>query len=141
MKLGKKYMQLISNMANENYTPISFGQEAELMIGTCYEDIAKNHVYFTLGEGLLSGSHYGLRSSMLVFMELVMRRHCEVEKNLQDIILTSLSVDSISTPTSNFIRGQSGIVHQTKDAFFMKALLHSKESLVMSGTAVWSFCS
>lgn len=141
MKTGKKNMHLSSEIASDNYTRISFGEEAELMIGACYEERANNEVFFTLGEGLLAGTHDGLKSSMVVFMELVMRRHCQVEKNYQKIILKSLTVDQISTPSSNFIRGRSGIVHQTNDAFFMKTLLHCQENLVMSGTAVWSFNS
>lgn len=124
---------------DENYTRISFGSETEVMIGACYEGASHNDIFFSLGEGLLAETHDGVRASMVVFMELVMRRHCEVEKNHHNIVLKSLTVDHIATPTSNLIRGHSGIVHQNNDAFFMKALLHSNESLVMSGTAVWSF--
>ncbi len=139
MKSGKKHMLTNDIIADENYTRISFGSETEVMIGACYEERANNEMYFSLGDGLLAETNDGIRASMVVFMELVMRRHCEVEKNHHNIVLKSLTVDHIATPTSNLIRGHSGIVHQNNDAFFMKALLHSNESLVMSGTAVWSF--
>lgn len=126
-------------IADDKYTRLYFGPEAEVMIGSCYEGECRNEMYFCLGEGLLSGTNDGIRASMIVFMELVMRRHCEVEKDSHDIVLRSLTVDHIATPTSNFIRGLSSIMYQNNNSFFMKVLLHNKENLVMSGTAVWSF--
>lgn len=118
---------------------LSFGLESELLIGACYEKLSNDEMYFTLGEGLFGTDNEGLRASMVVFMELLMRRHCEVNKGKKVLNLKSLNVDYIATPPSNFVRGITGVVHQTQDIYFMKGLLHSQDCLVMSGTAVWSF--
>ena len=133
---------LLDEQNTENdYKRLSFGLESEVLIGACYEKSENNEMYFTLGEGLFGSDNEGYRASMVIFMELLMRRHCEVTRSVHDMSLKSLNVDYVATSPSNFISGSTGVVHKAKELFFMKALLHSKDSLVMSGTAVWSFAS
>lgn len=124
---------------DKNCKQVSFGSETELMIGTCYERTSRNEMFFSLGEGVLADTNDGSQTSMIIFMELVMRRHCELNNPKNNMVLENLNTNFISTPTTNFILGRTGVVHQTQNTFFMKAQLHCQDILVMSGTAVWSF--